>query len=322
MNKPVPIPAGFYVRPATWDDFEPVLGLAMDRNLANYDEPMISAEYLRETWESPDFDLGSDTWLVTAPNGGVAAYATLQNQARTRFHPVIYVAATYQNAGIDAYLLRLIERRAASMGAAHARLILTARVGECNLAAKRLFERTGYVSNPSFLVMETVLSGPLRPVQWPDGITVRTFVPGQDEQATYRADEEASQDKGYHAPMTFEAWAKRMSLHGKLFDPALWFLAWSGDQVAGVALNFYSEDTHTGWVDHLGVRRRWRRQGLGRALLLHSFDAFYRRGVQRVRLSVDSQSLTNASRLYERAGMRTVQQYHVYSKELRPGAQA
>ncbi|MFN8538009.1 MAG: GNAT family N-acetyltransferase [Thermomicrobiales bacterium] len=57
-------------------------------------------------------------------------------------------------------------------------------------------------------------------------------------------------------------------------DPALWFLAWDGDEVAGVALNYVAPATGIGWVDHLGVRRLWRRTGLGMALLRHSFASF------------------------------------------------
>ena len=54
----------------------------------------------------------------------------------------------------------------------------------------------------------------------------------------------------------------------------------------------------------LGVRRAWRRQGLGEALLLRSFAAFRQRGLTRGTLGVDASSVTGATRLYERAGMR------------------
>ena len=53
----------------------------------------------------------------------------------------------------------------------------------------------------------------------------------------------------------------------------------------------------------LGVRRAWRR-GLGEALLRHSFAAFRRQGFTRGTLGVDASSVTGATRLYERAGMR------------------
>jgi len=42
----------------------------------------------------------------------------------------------------------------------------------------------------------------------------------------------------------------------------------------------------------------------------------YRRGIPKIKLSVDSKSLTHAPRLYESVGMKTVQQYHIYRKEI------
>jgi ribosomal protein S18 acetylase RimI-like enzyme len=80
------------------------------------------------------------------------------------------------------------------------------------------------------------------------------------------------------------------------------------------ALNFYHDGSKTAWVDHLGVRRAFRRRGIGLALLLHTMTVFYRRGYTRARLSVDSHSLTHAPRLYEKAGFGTVMGYHVFRK--------
>jgi ribosomal protein S18 acetylase RimI-like enzyme len=105
-----------------------------------------------------------------------------------------------------------------------------------------------------------------------------------------------------------------MGLARESFDPGLWHLAQAGDEIAGVALNAWEPDSNTGWIDHLGVRRTWRRQGIGMALMLHSFAVFYHRGVRHIRLSVDSTSMTHAPRLYERAGMQVTDQYHIYRK--------
>ena len=57
------------------------------------------------------------------------------------------------------------------------------------------------------------------------------------------------------------------------------------------------------------------------ALLLHSFGEFYRRGRHTVGLGVDSQNLTGATRLYERAGMHVARIYIAYEKELRAGVE-
>jgi len=79
------------------------------------------------------------------------------------------------------------------------------------------------------------------------------------------------------------------------------------------------EDADLGYVHTLGVLRPWRRRGIALALLHHAFGELQRRGKKRVGLGVDAASLTGATRLYERAGMRPVRQSDLYEKELRPG---
>ena len=59
--------------------------------------------------------------------------------------------------------------------------------------------------------------------------------------------------------------------------------------------------------------------GLSLALLQHSFTGFYARSKKQVELGVDSQNLTGATRLYEKAGVRVHQQLATYDLELRPG---
>jgi len=92
------------------------------------------------------------------------------------------------------------------------------------------------------------------------------------------------------------------------FDPALWLLAWDGDELAGLSLAYPEReaDAALGWIATLGVRLPWRRQGLGEALLRLSFSDLYARGLRRVGLGVDAQNVTGALRLYERVGMRAI----------------
>jgi len=100
---------------------------------------------------------------------------------------------------------------------------------------------------------------------------------------------------------------------------ALWFMAFDGDQLAGGILCEYERGLDLGWVGSVAVRRPWRRKGLGNALLHHAFAEYYRRGVYKVGLAVDSQNLTGATRLYERVGMHVALQRNTYEKELRAG---
>jgi ribosomal protein S18 acetylase RimI-like enzyme len=125
--------------------------------------------------------------------------------------------------------------------------------------------------------------------------------------------EEAFADHWGHAPRSFEDWEQAM-LQRDGFDPTLTFMAFDGNEVAGVAVNRYRD---IAWVGQLAVRRAWRKRGVGLALLLQSFNEFYRRGDRVVGLGVDAQSLTGATRLYEKAGMHVTKRYDTYEKVIR-----
>ena len=64
----------------------------------------------------------------------------------------------------------------------------------------------------------------------------------------------------------------------------------------------------------LGVRRPWRKKGIGLAILHRIFGEFYSRGVRIVGLGVDAESLTGATRLYQRAGMSVKNHYVRYER--------
>jgi ribosomal protein S18 acetylase RimI-like enzyme len=151
--------------------------------------------------------------------------------------------------------------------------------------------------------MEIDLGGDGHPPAWPEGITERTMRAGE-EHRVYDAVIEVWQDTSDPLDETFEEWA-HWTTKLPTFDPSLWFLAFAGDELAGFSLCRQDPvDESAGYVGTLGVRRPWRRQGLGEALLLHSFQAFRDRGYKRGTLGVDASSPTGATRLYERAGMR------------------
>jgi GNAT superfamily N-acetyltransferase len=150
---------------------------------------------------------------------------------------------------------------------------------------------------------------------WPAGLVVRNFVPGEDDRAAYEAYEEAFADMWNRPRGTFEAFQSK--LQRPYFDPALWFLVMVGDQIAGT---LFSDDIEgRGWIEIVGVRRSWRGRGVASAMLRHALGAFWERGVTHVGLSVDAQSPTGAPRVYQRAGFLLDQTFLVYERELRPG---
>jgi len=296
----------YSVRPARFSDLDAVHELIAQQNVSDYGNAMRTVADLQKSWQ--DIDLENDTCTAFA-EGRLAGYAELLDNDS----PFIYLADR-GNVDLAFQLLTILEHKAADRKKGTVNLFT--RVSEKNNTLLQLFASNGYKSNLSFQIMELVMQEMPPAAQWAEGISVRTFIKGQDEQVTYQTDEEAAKDKGYHDPLSYEAWVKRMKLDKESFDPSLWFLAYEGNDIAGAALNLFAKESGTGWVDHLSVRPGWRRRGIGKALLLHTFREFYLRSIHTIKLSVDSKSLTNAPHLYESVGMQTVQQYHIYRKEI------
>jgi mycothiol synthase len=181
-------------------------------------------------------------------------------------------------------------------------------------ATKRLFEARGLRLIRHFYRMRIELDEAVEEPQWPDGVSVRTAKP-EDTEAVYEAHQETFEDHWEHARMPFDEWKHAFMSEG--FDPELWFLAESDGELAGISLCKQHEgEPDQGVVRVLGVRSVWRRKRLGRALLLHSFHEFRRRGLKAAILGVDAESLTGANRLYESVGMRVIVQSDVYEQEL------
>lgn len=310
--------ADFHVRPPTMDDLAAVSELLDACDIAEYGAPDITLEELRNQWEAPTFQLHSDAWIVIATGGQVVGYADVGQRQHAKIFTFVRVRPEYAHRGIGQHLLRLAESWAGEdMAEAdpEARITLNSWASSNNEAAQQRFERAGFQDVRRHWRMEIEMeAAPPAPV-WAEGITVRTFQPGEERQV-FEMVETAFQDHWGHLPGDFEEW-RHWTVERETFDPGLWFLAFDDEEIVGGSL--CTTFMEMGWVEQLAVLRSWRRQGLGMALLLHSFGEFYRRGRRKVGLGVDSQNLTGATRLYERAGMHIARQYISYQKELRAG---
>jgi mycothiol synthase len=189
---------------------------------------------------------------------------------------------------------------------------------EVDHAARGLLESLGYHPVRVFRELRIELAAaPAAPV-WPDGLRVVAFDPAHDARAFHAADEEAFADHWDHTPLDFETWAKR-HLHSERFDPSQWCVVRAGDEI--VAGSISTCDTYGGGFIHaLFTRRRWRRQGVGAALLHESFRRLWQQGERSVGLAVDTASDTGAFRLYERAGMSPVRSAVTYEKRIAEGS--
>jgi mycothiol synthase len=315
---------GLRTRAARIEDVEAVTDLLNACSVVDTGAPDTIVQTMRFEWESPKTNLETDSLLVSNGDGQPVAFAsTFEGTQAVRTFGFGRVHPDYRGQGIGTALLAWMEERAQlsiAKAPADARVTLSQGIDQRNVLAANLMKNNGFQFVRRFWRMQTDLTAPPPEPVWPEGLTLRTMDVAKDGRAVHDAIETAFSDHWGHMPWPYEEFEYYM-LKDPTFDPTLVFLAMDGEQIAGVSFCFprIDEDADMGWVGDLGVLREYRKHGLGLALLHHSFGEFYRRGKARAGLGVDSESLTGATRLYERAGMHAERTWDRYEKELRPG---
>ena len=243
----------------------------------------------------------TNTWLFEDDSPVAAGFAQLHGDrgfALGAVHP------SAEERGLGSRLIELIERRMSEEKAARI-LAWTLAADE---PAARLFVRHGYREVRRFWEMAIDLEHePAAPA-----VAIETF--REEEAAAFHAaDEEAFEDHWEPQAEPFETWWSRQRARSN-YDPSLWFVVRDGEEVVAIARN--EQRVNGGYVGSLGVRRAWRGRGYARALLLHSFREFRRRGLTRASLGVDADNPTGATHLYESVGMHVDLESVVWEKLL------
>ena len=325
----IKLPTNFTSRPARMDDMAAVIDLINHCSMAQIGVPEAEESEMKGFWGDPKLDMDTSTRLVFDTTGKLVAYADVDDTSSMPVHPFVWarVHPDYEGMGVGSALLQWGEttlQRTLTRVPEDIRVAIRGFALSTHEPAKQLFINHGFQLIRHFwrMVIEFAETPP-QPV-WPEGITVTTFDQFQDFRAVVAATDDGFKDHwGYvEKPLDEQVehwrhWIESDEHH----DPTLWFLAMEGEEITAVSLcrPFSTDDREMGWVNQLAVRRPWRRRGLGLALLHHSFGEFYRRGQKRAGLGVDAGSLTNATRLYEKAGMHVSRQYDTYEKVLRNG---
>jgi mycothiol synthase len=299
------LPDGVSARPVRDDDAATVAELLAEDERHFGGKPHLSAEDVRSWWLRTDLE--PDSWLLEEDGDAVAVgwFDRLPDSA----FAVACIRPRAKGRGLGSWFVDTIEAHARSVG------VDVLRVGSigADTGAHQLFERRGFREVRRHWEMVVDLADePPAPVM-PNGLAIDTFRT-EDARAFHAASGESFEEEWGHSPMEFDAWWEMRSKDPQ-FDPSLWFLVRDGDEVAAVA-RCEGGRHGGGFVGLLGVRKPWRKRGLGKALLLHAFREFRDRGYERASLGVDSENPTGATRLYESVGMHVESVFATFDKEL------
>ena len=243
-----------------------------------------------------------ETFGALDAGGAVVAFARLHGSGqRTHIDGAVVPAA--RGRGLGRRLLTWGEDRARALG----REAVCVDVHDNNPSKEALVRAAGYEATRTDYRMTRRLDDPLPALEQPPaGLVVARYSPHRDT-AVWHAHREAFLDHpGFVAPDA-QRWSHDHT-GMRAFQPDLSWLALDGDEVAGYLLTYFWEadaaatGVREAFVGQLGVRRPWRRRGVGGVLLATALASHADAGYERAVLTVDTENPTGALGVYERAG--------------------
>jgi mycothiol synthase len=266
--------------------------------------------------------------LIAEVDGQMVAYSRVTWREEAQNNSRIYVSfgfihPDWRRKGLGRAMLRQNERRLHEIAVDHPET--TQRQFEVFSTSTQtgynaLIAQEGYHPVRTFLAMVRPDLENIPDIPLPDGLEPRPARPEHYRQI-WDAFQEAFQDLWGYVQPTEEEYEEYLTISE--FQPDLWQVAWEGDQVAGMILNFINhgenEEYHRkrGYTEGIAVRRPWRRRGLARALLARSLKMHRDLGMQEAALGVDSESPSGANLLYSSMGFQTVRTSTNYQKPMK-----
>jgi mycothiol synthase len=277
----------------------------------------------------------SSEQVVALAGDEIVGYAYLADRDQSIVYEVSgAVHPLWWGHGVGASLLAWAERRGRALDSAPpgVKTVLQTNIYAAEARAQRLVTRAGFTPVRQWLHLAVELDGRPAAPTLPSGLTLRPMDLENDWDIAGPAMDDAFADHWgtltiAPAPASDDGADATPASDDEPVDvsfsnaPGFCFIVLAEDTVAaGILCNAkIVERGDTGRVGSLFVCPAFRRRGLGRALLLTAFDAFWRHGLRRIVTDTDSASFTEASRLYTNVGMRLYRRELLYQKTIRPG---
>ena len=304
-------------------DYEAQAAVLNAASLADDVPWMVTAANHREDIEDSEGIDPNRDMVLTEIDGRVVAESGVERRLRGG-HPVYfvwgYVHPDVRRRGLGRVLLtenlRRADERIATEDADRDDWRVRTFIAEGEVGAHALLESAGFTPERWFVMMRRPLDAEIPDAPLPDGLEFRPVTPDQ-HRTIYDAEGEAFRDHWEwrdHSDADFEAEYRRSDI-----DTSLWVVAWDEDEVAGVVQNWIWRDENAtlgvqrGWLEHISVRRPWRRRGVGRAITAEALRVLRDAGMTEGMLGVDADNPTGALGLYQGLGFEVHRRSTTYA---------
>lgn len=224
----------------------------------------------------------------------------------------LYVHPTERNRGLEKEMIAWGEKRMREVK--RERNFPTNLRTYCRDVAKekiRLLESQHFTIDRYFPTMVRSLAEPIPAPQFPAGFKLTHVSGEQDIQPWVDLFNDSFIDHWNHHDLTVETmchWMRDENYRPELdlvaVSPEGTFAAFCDCQIKPTQKR---ESLVEGWIEFLGTGRRFRKMGLGKSMLLAGLQHLKAAGADIAKLSVDADSLTGATKLYQSVGFQFVE---------------
>lgn len=324
------LPQGWTARPTKLEDADEVIALYNTYIARLGVNRTYTADTQRAEWTVPNHDMALNSAVVLNEAGKIVASAD---------YWAIFTPPVQSNASLcvdadspaevwDALLAWLDHRAHSTALECPPELQVSVMAGayeqDANLRA--VLVRHGYSAVRRFYTMRIDMTEPPTPAPLPPAYRWEPYRHPEQLSDIVIVDRLAFRDHYGHIDLDFDEEVAEVRHYFEslpYFDPSLFFnvVEEATGTIVATNWNLIQEqgDPEAGYVDNVAVLREHRGKGIALAMLTKAFSALYERGKRSAVLGVDSENLTGALRLYEKAGMKPVFSRIRYEKIVRPG---
>ena len=283
--------------------------------------PVIQDECLTElqlSLSSPTVNPNDDICLWEDAERKLLAIAVIEPQTsvqRIDGYLKWYIHPSVSDQNLEQDILRWSEKRIREIGRQNNRSVqLKTYTLDYQTQRNILLKNYGFTVERHFLTMEKSLQTPVEIPSFQSGYQLSCIQEQAEILAWVELFNESFIDHWDHHELTLE---QVQSWHSQPhYQPKLDLVAVAPDGTFAAFCSCQLKSPQIGWIEWLGTRRGFRKLGLGRAILLAGLYELQKSGATLVRLSVDAQSLTGATKLYQSIDFQAVDTWYSWVKPL------